>query len=275
MNPKSSHLCPINYLCIVPFSVPVLISHWHSISRSLLNIQLPFCPDQFLLTILILQYCSFNQCVSSLYLPLHLGYLRGVEVIDHITFTYTDRAQSFYWRRFGFKMHLPDHALPPGVNECQIRIQASLSGQFQFPEDTEILSCVYWVTCPHKFAKPVTVEIQHCAKPEHLQHPSNLIFIVAKCNQYLPYQFKILDGGVFSPHSRYGSIELTHFSGLGIAFHSVMQWLGLSSYQPQLDPKNYCARLYYSRSGIHCWEVYFAIMWDLEVYIAVSITNAN
>jgi len=169
-------------------------------------------------------------------------------------------------------MHLPDHALPPGVNECQIQIQASLSGQFQFPEDTEILSCVYWVTCPHKFAKPVTVEIQHCAKPEHLQHPSRLTFIVAKCNQEsLPYKFKFLDGGVFSPSSRYGSIELTRFSGLGVAFRSIMQWLGFRSYQPQLDPKTYCARLYYSRSGIHSWEVYFTITWDLELHISVSI----
>ena len=168
-------------------------------------------------------------------------------------------------------MHLPDHALPPSVNECQIRIQASLSGQFQFPEDTEILSSVYWVTCPHKFAKPVTVEIQHCAKPEHLQHPSRLMFIVAKCNQEsLPYKFKILDGGVFSPGSRYGSIELTQFSGFGVAFQSVIQWLGLRSYQPQLDPKNYCARLYYSSSGTHSWEVYFAITWDLESHISVS-----
>jgi len=173
-------------------------------------------------------------------------------------------------------MHFPENALLPGVDECQIQIQASLSGQFQFPEDTEILSFIYWVTCPHKLVKPVTVEIQHCAKPEHLRQPSSLTFIVAKCTQKnLPYHFKILVGGVFSPNSRYGSIQLTHFSGLGIAFHSVMQWLGLSSYQRQLDPKNYCARLYYSSSGIHSWEVYFAIMWDLELYIAVSITNAN
>ena len=159
------------------------------------------------------------------------------------------------------------------MNECQIRIQASLSGQFQFPEDTEMLSSIYWVTCPHKFAKPVTVEIQHCVtKPEHLQHPSSLTFVVAKCTQKdLPYQFKTLDGGVFSPGSRHGSIELTQSSALGVVLQSVMQWLGIRSYQPQIDPKNYCARLYYSRSGIHSWEVYFAITWDLELHISVSI----
>ena len=200
----------------------------------------------------------------------HSGYLRGVEVIDHITFTYTGKAQSFCWKHSGFKMHLPDHALPASVNECHIQIKASLSGQFKFPEDTEILSSIYWVNCPHNFSKPVTVEIQHCAKPEHLQYPSSLTFIVAKCNQEsLPYQFKTLDGGVFSPSSRYGSIELTQFSGLGVAFQSITQWLGLRSY----DPKSYCARLYYSSSGTNSWEVYFAIMWNLDLHMKVNFQH--
>ena len=153
-------------------------------------------------------------------------------------------------------------------------MKASLSGQYQFPEDTELISGIYWITSPYKFIKPTTVEIQHCIpKLEHLQHLSRLRFIVAKCTQEdLPYQFKILSGGVFSPSSRYGSIKLTHFSGVGIVFlKTVMQWLGFSAYQP----RNYCARLYYSSSGIHSWEVYFVIMWDLELHISVSIQHGT
>ena len=164
-------------------------------------------------------------------------------------------------------MHLPDNALPPGVNECQIQIKSSLSGQFKFPENTELISSIYWITCSHKFEKAATVEIQHCAtKPEQPQHTSNLTFIVVQCTQKdLPYHFKILNGGVFSHTSRYGSIELTHFSGVGVAFRSVMQCLG---YQPK---KSYCARLYYHNSGIHGWDVYFVITWNLESHISVSI----
>ena len=136
----------------------------------------------------------------------------------------------------------------------------------QVPENTELLSSIYWITCSHKFEKAATVEIQHCAtKPEQPQHTSNLTFIVAQCTQKdLPYHFKILNGGVFSHSSQYGSIELTHFSGIGVAFQSVMQWLG---YQP----KSYCARLYYRNSGIHGWDVYFVITWNLELHISVSI----
>jgi len=191
--------------------------------------------------------------------PLVVGYLRGVEVINHTSFTYTGRAQSFEWVDYGFKLHVPQDALPSEVNECRIHIKASLSGQFQFPEDMELVSGIYWITTPHDFTKPVTVEIQHCSSGA--DHPSSLTYIIAKCSQEdLPYKFNTLDGGVFAPSSRYGSISLTHFSGVGIASPSPISSL-----------KSYCARLYYSNSGILSWEVYFAIMWNLELHIAVSL----
>ena len=226
-----------------------------------------------LLALVVSVWCD----VCSYVAYLHSGYLRGVEVIDHTSFTYTGKAQSFNWRRFGFKMHLPDRALPTSVNECRLHIQASLSGQFQFPEGTECVSGIYWIASPYAFAKPVTVEIQHCVtKPELLQHPSSLTFIVAKCTQEdLPYQFKVLDGGVFSPGSRYGSIKLTQFSGVGVAFqtpHPPSILAHSDHLKHKLDDKSYCARLYYSSSGTHSWEVYFTIMWDLDLHINVSFS---
>lgn len=203
------------------------------------------------------------------------GYLPGIDVIDHTSLTYIGRAQSYEWRRFGFKMHFPEKALPPEVAECRVHVKASLSGQFQFPEGAELISGIYWIATSVKFVKPVTIEIQHCARmAEHLQQPSCLTYIVAKCTQEdLPYKFKILKGGVFSPSSRYGSIKLTQFSGLGISsriLQPLMRRLGFRAHQSESGVKTYCARLYYSRSGIHCWEVYFAIMWDIELHIAVS-----
>ena len=160
------------------------------------------------------------------------------------------------------------------MGECQVHVTASLSGQFQFPENMEQISGIYWIVSPYTFTKSATIEIQHCAaKADHLQNPSSLKFVVAKCTQEdLPYQFKILDGGVFSSNSRYqyGSIKLTHFSGVGVVFQSVMQWLGLRSNQPESNPRCYCARLYYSSIGVHSWEVYFTVTWDLELHITVS-----
>ena len=158
------------------------------------------------------------------------------------------------------------------MDKCHIHVKASLSGRFQFPEDTELISGVYWIACRHKFVKPVTVEVQHCAA--NLEYSSSLTYIVAKCNQEdLPYQFKTLEGGVFSPSSQYGSINLTHFSGLAVAYlwSTFMQLFGLTTRQPEPNTRSYCARLYYSSSGSNCWEVCFAIVCNLELHISVSI----
>ena len=198
------------------------------------------------------------------YTSSYLGYLRGVEVIDHITFTYTGKAQSCEWLNHGLKIHFPANALPPGVVECRVHVKASLSGQFNFPRNAELVSGVYWLSSHHIFTQPVMVEIQHCTQ-EDPQQQSSLTYIVARCSQEeLPYQFKTLEGGVFSPSSRYGSISLTHFSGLGIM--SLVQNLFRLV-------RRYCAQLYYSSNGIYSWEVYLAITWDLELHINVRITQ--
>ena len=174
----------------------------------------------------------------------------------------------------GFKLHIPEDALPPEVDECRVHITASLSGQLKFPEDTELVSGIYWIATPHKFTKPATVEIQHCFS--RANHPSSLTYIVAKCTQEdLPYHFNVLNGGVFAPFSPYGSIKLTHFSGVGIASQSHPTLMQRPDHGHQVESivspeKSYCARLYYSNSGNHSWEVYFTIMWDLELYVAVS-----
>jgi len=209
-----------------------------------------------------------------------VGYLRGVEVIDNTSFTYTGRAQSFEWVNRGFKLHVPEDALPPEVDECRVRITASLSGQFKFPEDTELVSGIYWIATPHKFAKPATVEIQHCTLTT--EHPASLTYVVAKCTQEdLPYHFNILNGGVFAPSSRYGSINLTHFSGVGIASQSpqcpslIPRPARIYQAESKLfNEKSYCARLHYRSSGNYSWEVYFTITWNLELHIAVSIPSA-
>ena len=180
----------------------------------------------------------------------------------------------------GFKLHIPEDALPPEVDECRVHVKASLSGQFQFPEGTELISGIYWIATPHKFTKPVTVEIQHCSA--RTEHPFSLTYVVAKCSQEdLPYHFSILNGGVFAPSSRYGSINLTHFSGIAIASRSSQHPSLIQRPTHRHHPvetdltnvKSYCARLYYSSSGICSWEIHFTIVWDLELHLAVSILN--
>lgn len=92
-------------------------------------------------------------------MPLH----DSVEVIDISSFTYSGVPQDFENEKYGYKMHFPDNALPPEVDECQVHVESSLCGQFQFPENTVLISGVYWITTGQKFVEPVIVEFQHRA----------------------------------------------------------------------------------------------------------------
>ena len=141
----------------------------------------------------------------------------------------------------------------------KINIKASLSGQFKLPEDSDLLSPIFWISAPCQFLKPVTLEIQHCTLREDETVLSDLKFVSAKCSQeLLPYRFRPVAGGVFTIHSSYGSIQLTHFSGLGIAGRKGI-------------PRSYCAHIYYSSKGTYNWRFYFTITQNLDSRIAVSL----
>ena len=143
--------------------------------------------------------------------------LPGIEIVGTASVTITNSAQSFYWPGFGFRLTVSPDSLPVDVDHCELRIFASLSGQYKLPENEELVSAIFWVR-PNplcRFKQKMTVEIQHCAK---VTSSTNLTFVRAVCSQEsLPYIFKKLEGrGSFSEQSSYGSLELDHFSGIGI-----------------------------------------------------------
>ena len=136
-----------------------------------------------------------------------------------------------------------------------INIKAGLAGQFEFPDESQLVSCIYWISCPQKFLEPVTLEIQHCGLIENSSQSSSLHFVVAKCSQpELPYKFKALDKGTFSPHSSYGSLQVSQFSFFGIFGKS----------------PRYCSSVYYTSKGHNRWYMDFVITHNLEVHLEVS-----
>ena len=140
------------------------------------------------------------------------------------TFTITQEAVKLNFEGYGFKLCVPENSLPAEVLETQLSVRVSLSGPFQMPSNCELVSAVYWVSSPHKFMKPVTVEIQHCAALSSSEQCSQLTFVHTKCTQKeLPYIFKKKVGGVFTPNSSYGSLSLSHFSGIGIVISPPLQ----------------------------------------------------
>ena len=191
------------------------------------------------------------------------GYLRGVDVVAETSFVVTSQSLTYEWRGYGVKLHVRQDSLPADCPQCRMEMRASLSGQYALPADCELVSGVYWVYCPVKLSKRATLEVQHCSTKR-----DGLSFVRAECTQeQLPYVFRKQEGGVFSDHSSYGSIELSRFSGWGIMLKSLFR-------QPS-DSIQYTAQVYYANSIRNIWTVLFMIRCrkdlDLEDTVGVGI----
>ena len=174
-------------------------------------------------------------------------------------FTFSTQGGHFEWDGYGLKLHVPGGSLLGGMGECIVTIRASLSGEFQLPEDTDLLSPVFWIVASRKFTKKVTLEIQHCALIEDERVLADLRFVSANCSQKdLPYIFQQLDGGVFTKHSSYGRIQLSQFSGKAIIGR-------------KRTPRLYCARLYHTIRQIYDWRFCVVITQDLPAFNTVSL----
>ena len=183
-----------------------------------------------------------------------IDYLRGFEAFAQVRFVITGSSSySFEWKGYGLKLHIPEGAIPQKWEGCKIDIKAGLAGQFEFTDDkSQLVSCIYWLSCPQKFLEPVTLEIQHCGL---IEDSSTLHFVVAKCSQpQLPYKFKALDKGTFSPHSSYGSLQVSQFSFFGIRGRC----------------RRYYSAVYYINKGPNRWYVDFVMTCNLEVHLEVS-----
>ena len=186
-------------------------------------------------------------------------YLKGVDVIAETSVLITNQAQTFNWKGYGLKLHIPQGALPAGLEECRLVMKVGLSGQFELPENTSLVSAVYWIDSEprHRFTQLLTVEIQHCV---NLALTSKLRFVHAKCSQkYLPYAFEeAREGRKFSTESAYGSMQLTHFSIWSVIYQMLVPGI------------LYRARLYYQRKGVNRIDIHFVVTKDLEAHATVS-----
>ena len=174
---------------------------------------------------------------------------------------YSSHAQQITMEGFGLKLHIHEGSLPAGMEQCILQIKASLAGQYEFPENSHLVSAIFWLRCEtvQKFTKPIAVEIQHCAKSENL---SKLSFVRGVCSRkQLPYTFKQLPGGNFTSHSSYGVIELNSFSGVGIT-------------QEGSEERNYLANLLFKevkgRHTVIILEIFFVIICNTDAHRTVS-----
>ena len=186
-----------------------------------------------------------------------------MDVIGETSVSVTNEAQTFHWAGYGLKLHIPPASLPAGVGQSSIDIKASLAGQFKFPENTTLVSAVYWLHSPVEFSQPIAVEIQHCATPSG--DPS-LTFSRASQGEP-PYKFTALEGGLFPTDSCYACIYLNRFSLVAIL---QKLWSLLTSRQPE---RQYCAHVYYTRETESTWRAHFVVTHNLEASVTVSGIN--
>ena len=173
------------------------------------------------------------------------------------------RSHSFEWQGHGLKLHIPEGAVPAHTG-CRVDFKAGFTGQFNIPDDLQLVSCVYWLSCSQKFNKPVTLEIEHCASLQNSSQSSSLSFISAKCSQAeLLYQFEVLEGGKFAPPSSYGSVQVTQFS-----FFAIISKI-FSSH------KRYCCTHHYIKKDVNKWDVDFVIAPNLQASLTVSYLHGQ
>ena len=187
---------------------------------------------------------------------MHAG-LRNIKIFQEVSLhVRSSQSLSFNWQGYGLKLEVPAKSLPSHIDSCTITIIASLSGQYQFPADCELVSPVFWLRCEPrvKFQVPLSLEIQHCAP---LDNSHRLSMVTAHCTQKdLPYIFEVLHGGNFTEHMSYGIISLNHFSAKAVV-------------QKGSQENLYWSSLFYM--GPHTErEIHVAVTKQLDAHITVS-----
>jgi hypothetical protein len=181
----------------------------------------------------------------------------------------TNAEQHLSWPEFGLSLHIPENSLPEGVQQCSIFIKTRTLGDYKFPKDSHLVSAVYSVKCAPKcwFSKPVTLEIQHCAKPKNTQKLSFVRAIRSDSEQKTSFFHSIevgetqkMDGILYSCfpcHTCYGFLELNKFCQFGII-------------QRNTDERDYCVNVYYREDDAKKFGVYFTILWNTSAHKTVS-----
>ena len=161
-------------------------------------------------------------------------FLCGVEVSEETVLEVVgDKPQKLKWPGYGFYIEVPEGALPPGVT-ASVGVKIILNGQFKLPENSQLISAVYWITSSEVFLKEVAVNIQHCAVIRSEEQCSKYKFIIAKCSQeVLPYRFREKEG-LFNALTQYATIKLKQFSLVGATGPegTEISYMGLKFYKP-------------------------------------------
>ena len=167
---------------------------------------------------------------------------------------------SHCWEGFGLNLKAPANALVPDVPFQTLNLRNCDIHHFKVPENTELLSGIYWVDFKGKFVKPITIELEHCASVEQPSQFSSLSFVSTEPPTHMapPYQLRSFPGGVFPQDSCYGSIQLS-------------QSLLVAVVSDGSATKSYRALNYYIPKTTTTWDIDLIITYDLQISIKVCL----
>ena len=175
------------------------------------------------------------------------------------------RNGKFHWRNHGLTIfNLND-------SYTSFSVTTVWSSQFEFPENTQLFSHIYWIQSEGEPAKPVDVEMQHCAVLLNKEQCSNMCFGV--CNDPEngpPYKFKIQEGH-FAPDSNYGKVKIKFSKKLiGIFVKFIRRFLPENHQNAEDDnEKKYFTKWYLQNSNPLTGRVHFVICQNLDGCIKV------
>ena len=194
---------------------------------------------------------------------IYTGYLRGVDVYEETVLEVVrNKPQKLEWPGYGFYIEVPDGALPPGVT-ASVAVKIIFAGQFELPEDSQLISPIYWVSSNNSFLKELTVNIQHGAVITSEEQCAEFKFIIAECSQeVLPYKFKKTGKGLFNNHSRYAIIKVKQFSYFGLT-------------GPVGTKLHYMSLMFYKPIATNKVDYVFADVDELHVLVSVAVYNTN
>ena len=117
----------------------------------------------------------------------------------------TNEEQHIVWKEYGLRLHITPNSLPEDLNQCNVKIEVALSGNFQLPEDGVLVSAVYSFSHDlgnKELRHSVTLEMQHCANTSTL----NDLRVVRAMDVHGKFEF--LPGADFNRSDGYGAINL-------------------------------------------------------------------
>ena len=121
----------------------------------------------------------------------------------------------------GVQLRIPPNAIKRGTS-LDISLHGCISGPFSLPENTQLASPVFLVTCtpPYQFQREVTLTMHHFVQLQNREQCRDMVLLSSpqmkmEDEDFAYWKFSFCDQRLQCfPHTSYGEVELTHFSFL-------------------------------------------------------------